>query len=548
MNQRLEQILGDCPKLWRTRKVAQDPEALAFLQGQYPGVPLALQIHSWLTNTSPYCQVCGAPVKTQGKITCSIQCRQKMASQHVQDRVTKQQQTLRERYGVDNIAHIPGARDKRRATLQSRYGAQVSPKARLAAQQRSPQLQVLGRDTLWRRYGVTNPGQLPDHAERCRVTALERHGVEHYRQSQEFRDRQQQQRQQRWEHFSPPTIEIRGVRDASDDKQQVYPHANAMIDFVRRQCGRPDSVPSETFRWRVQNTGTSCAGCANITRGSAAENQLREYIRGLGFDTRDNSRPLDDREIDIFVPDAGLGIEYHGLFWHNDLRVPKSYHLDKLESALRHDIRLIQIFEDEWLHHPHIVRSRLAHLLGKQSRRLQARRCQVRNISADQARQFLEQNHIQGAARSTVKLGLFHGDELVSVMTFSHLTRAKGHRPEAGKWELSRFCNLNYVSVAGAAGKLFQHFVRTHAPLQVLSFADRRWSQGDLYGQLGFECDGMTGINYWYIDLRNTLRIHRYQLRRRDDDAQDLSEYENRLQQGYLRIHDCGSSRWIWKP
>jgi len=548
MTQRLQQILADCASKWRTRRVAQDPECVAFLEDLYPGVPLALQIHSWLTKTSPYCEVCGTPVKTQGKRTCSVPCRDHVAKSNTSARVARQQQTLMEKYGVDQVAKIPGVKQRRLATMQQKYGALVSPRTRQAAQQRSEQLQVLGRATLMARHGVSNPGQLPDHAAKCQRTSLENHGAPHYRQSQQFRDQQARDRQQRWCQFAPPTITVLDVQDAEPEKTQKYPHANALIRFRCDQCGGSQSLASETFRWRVQNTGTSCVKCANIQQGSAAENHIRQYIHSLGFETQDHVRSLDGREIDIFIPVAGLGIEYHGLFWHNDLRQDPRYHVSKLESALRNNIRLIQIFEDEWVHHADIVRGRLAHMLGRGGQRLQARHCVVREITADQAREFLQLNHIQGPARSTVKLGLFHQDRLVSVMTFAMLSRAKGHVSRPGHWELSRFCHDLSLSVVGGASKLFTHFVRTHAPEQVLSFADRRWSQGDLYGQLGFEHTGDTDINYWYIDLAKTRRIHRYQLRKCSDDDPGLTEYENRLRQGYLRIHDCGSSRWIWKP
>ena len=98
----------------------------------------------------------------------------------------------------------------------------------------------------------------------------------------------------------------------------------------------------------------------------------------------------------------------------------------------------------------------------------------------------------------------------------------------------------------GGASKLFAHFVKHYTPIKVLSFADKRWSTGNLYQQLKFTSVGDTRINYWYIDTKNTKRIYRYALRKNKNDDQSLTEYENRIKQGYKRIWDCGSSKWEW--
>ena len=92
-------------------------------------------------------------------------------------------------------------------------------------------------------------------------------------------------------------------------------------------------------------------------------------------------------------------------------------------------------------------------MLGIYDRTLYARKCVVKQILFNIAKDFLEKNHIQGSVNSVVNLGLFHENDLISVMTFGKSRYGRSHQ-----WELLRFCTkLNY-HIPGAAGKLLSYF------------------------------------------------------------------------------------------
>jgi hypothetical protein len=266
----------------------------------------------------------------------------------------------------------------------------------------------------------------------------------------------------------------------------------------------------------------------------------------LGVETITNYKLANNRQVDVYCPVFQIGFEFDGLYWHNDLRLEKTYHLDKTHAAASQGIRLIHVFEDEWDFKRPIVESRIKHLLGISSKSIFARKCKIGSVDKATEKAFMEQNHIQGHAKSSVAYGLYYNNELVSVMTFSKPSKAKGQKNIPGHWELLRFCSVLDTHVVGGAGKLLAHFVKHHEPVQILSFADSRWSIGTLYKSLGFIENTHTAINYWYV--KGERRYHRYALRKSSSDNQCLTEYQNRLNQGYLRIWDCGSSKWIWNP
>lgn len=254
-----------------------------------------------------------------------------------------------------------------------------------------------------------------------------------------------------------------------------------------------------------------------------------------------------DIEIDTYIPSMNLGFEFNGLHWHSEITLlannqnPKKDFLKKQEF-LRRGIRTIQIFEDEWDLKQDIVKSRILNILGHTTQKLYARKCTVKEINSKTASLFCEENHIMGKGRSNVRLGLFFEDNLVSVMTFVKTNLSR----KSISWEVNRFCSLKDLSVVGGASKLFKKFIELINPDKVISYSDNRWSEGMLYKNLGFvkTSDGSPG--YWYIKANYPSRIHRFSLRKNKNDDQTLTEFENRINQGYNRIWDCGSSKWEW--
>jgi len=131
-------------------------------------------------------------------------------------------------------------------------------------------------------------------------------------------------------------------------------------------------------------------------------------------------------------------------------------------------------------------------------------------------------------------------------MTFSKPSLSKGQSSyDEGIWELSRFCSkLNY-KVIGVASKLLSYFKKNYDWIQIFSYADRRWSTGNLYTQIGFKLVGNTKPNYWYFANGSIERYHRFALRKKSDEPKDITEWELRKAQGWNRIWDCGNLKYV---
>lgn len=209
----------------------------------------------------------------------------------------------------------------------------------------------------------------------------------------------------------------------------------------------------------------------------------------------------------------------------------------------------IIIFEDEWKNKKNIVKSRLLNIFGK-SKRIFARKCEIKEITDNKLiRRFLNENHIQGFVGSKVKVGLFYKEQLVSLMTFGGLRKSMGQVKKENTYELLRFCNKLNTSVIGGGSKLFKYFLRTYNPNEIISYADKRWSKGILYENLGFKKVSDTIKNYYWIVDNN--REYRFKWRKdilvsKGYDPK-MTEIEIMNNLGYFRIFDKGNFKFSFK-
>lgn len=529
---------------YRVRYIKKSIEMTQWFETTYPGAALNIAVWGLFNDKEPYCTVCKTPLKFQGKFTCSYACRVIAQASSRVEISQKRKQTNLKKYGYENAVSSPAVQQKRLNTMMDKHGSFVSLATRESARARSDELNRKGRITLEERHGVSNPGQLPDHSAKIKQSLFDHYGVDSYYKSDEYIQLSTTKRYEKWQAVFPDTISLLNI-DKNLVKAEVFNNPNLVLEIQCAVCNSVEKLPTETAKWRVINTGTPCYTCSGLKQGSLKQIAVCDFIGALGVRTLSNFKLDNNKQIDIFCPDYNIGFEFDGLYWHNDLRKDKKYHADKTITAKRQGIMLIHIFEDEWDHKQPIVESRIKNLLGISTSKIFARKCKVQIVDKMLEKAFINNNHIQGYARSAVAFGLFHDDILVALMSFSKPNKAKGQLLEVGHWELLRFCSALDTNVIGGASRLLARFIKDYNPEQILSFADKRWSVGKLYNALGFTQQRDTVLNYWYINIKNGLRIYRYLLRKTIEDDQSLSEHENRMKQGYLRIWDCGSSKWL---
>jgi hypothetical protein len=282
----------------------------------------------------------------------------------------------------------------------------------------------------------------------------------------------------------------------------------------------------------------------NMSSVSDEEISLANWLSQYTIVEQSNRNLIAPYEIDIFLPQHSLAIEYNGVYWHSSKYVDKSYHLNKSQLLMKKNIRLIHIFSDDYTNKCNIVKSRLLSALNL-NKRVYARTTRIREINNTESKQFLETNHLNGYVNSKIKLGLYHDNELVAVMTFGKPRFNKEY-----EWELLRFSNKLNTTVVGGASRLFSYFTKMQNTTSVISYADLTWGMGNVYKTMGFEFSHLSPPNYSYL-IKDRVSRYQYQkhklktiLTRFDESS---TEEENMKLNGYYRIYDCGNAVWVYK-
>lgn len=359
--------------------------------------------------------------------------------------------------------------------------------------------------------------------------------------SEEYRNRLSERQSERWGKEKSRMMESVFPEYGYELVDDEYQNAHYYHNWKCLNCGYIFNTV-----WNNIQPGKQCPNC-EYTFGkptSKMERELATFISNLGFNVYENSkRIIPPQELDLYIPELNIGIELDGLYWHSDDKKDKNYHLNKTEECEKNGIQLIHIFEDEWMFNKGIVLERLKQILGCNNnlQKINARECYIKEIDSKTKNNFLSEFHLQGKDASVIKLGSFYNDELVAVMTFSYGNISKGSRPQEGIWELNRFCTNYHYHMPGIASKLLEYFKRNYNWTKIFSYADRRWSQGNLYRKLGFEEIHKTKPNYWYIS--RDRRIHRFNLRKSNNEG-NLSEQTIRRNEGYSVIWDCGNIKF----
>jgi len=498
-------------------------------------------------------------------------------SKVVRDKYIK---TCLEKYGVTNVSKLQETKDKVVKTTIKHFGvASVlsleSTKIKLKESSllkygvthpsKSDYIKNEKIKTNQERYGVDNPMQCDEIKDKVKKTNNDRYGVDNPMQCDEVKDKVKKTNQERYGvNHAMQCDEIKDMCHLNNidklmnnygDGLKLLSHDYKSIDIgvlnlLCSTCDNSFNITRHQFRTRGWRGDTICVDCNPLgSISSKPEMDIVDFITSLGIDCvpsdRNVIKPL---ELDIYIPSKKIAIEYNGLYWHSELYKDNNYHINKTNLCENVGIKLIHIFEDEWINTPNIVKSRIMNLLGVNTEKIYARKCEIKSVPTKLSKQFLTHNHIQGSVNSSIKLGLFHDNVLVSLMTFGKLRMITGQHHSEGNYELLRFCNVLNTSVVGGASRLLKHFIKNNKPKSIISYADRRWSQGDVYNTLGFQFTHNTKPNYWYVV--GCVRKHRFNYRKDklvlEGYNKNSTEKQIMLDRGIYRVYDSGNKKYIY--
>ena len=515
----------------------------------------------FLTDTCHTCKICGKIIPSAHEY-CSKQCME--SDREVINKRVKQ--TLVEKFGEDGLRCKEIAEKKKRTNL-AKYGCEyVSQNEEVKRKMletnkrnhggilamKNPLIKAKIVETNLQRYGVPYAQQLDEVKAKTKQTNLERYGYEcnfgdaqkraEYEQiciekyGEDYAKKRAKKARFAFQLANRPHVELYEkdfvLENFIDENNEFM--VNEFCAFFKVSRGMCD-------KFKVNNNIMNRNNDWHRGRSSSIEQELFDSIPCENKYQNDKTI-LGGMELDMVLPDIKLAIEYDGLYWHSVQQGKgENYHLDKTTRCLEKGYQLFHIFESDDIE---IWQSMINNKLGL-NKRIYARKCEIREVNFTDSMKFLEENHLQGFCPSSIRYGLYHDDKLVQLITFG-----KSRFDKSYDYELLRLCTLKGYCVVGGSSKLFKHSLK-FVKGNIISYANRRFSCGEIYKQLGFELKGESAPSYFYNKsgkMYSRLGFQKHKLKDVLDKFDDsLSEYDNMLNNGYDRIYDCGNLVFSYK-
>lgn len=274
-----------------------------------------------------------------------------------------------------------------------------------------------------------------------------------------------------------------------------YINDRQVINIICKQHGSFNQVITNHMK------GHGCRDCARVNP-SKGEIEMREFLQKYVELNHSNRSILDKKaELDIFVPKLKTAIEFNGIYFHSDKFQESNYHLNKTQQCQEKGIKLVHIFDDEWIKSKDKVKSLLLEAIGKTENIISIENCKVKVVNKDRYKLFLEINYLEDFVEAENIFGLYYKNELVSLIS------------EKNK-ELLFVNKLNTIVDKGFE-KLLENFKGDYT-----TKVDLRWGYGEREKALGFEVIEQTPPAYFFTkgQVRTKKEI-----------------------KGYNKIYDCGT-------
>ena len=302
----------------------------------------------------------------------------------------KAKQTCLEKYGVDNPAKASDYKEKTRKTCLKRYGViSTSQLPEVKEKQKESY-----KKTCLKRYGIISTSQLPEVKEKMRTTVKKRFGVDNYSQTDEFKEKSKktclkrygteyyQQADKSKEKLIPLFLEKlknkgyhkKGYRiisyKGSGDYELYCPNCkqNFIINY------------SDQFYHRHKSKHEICTICNPLKKEySYGEKEVLSYISSIydGAILENDRTVIKPKELDIYLPELHLAIEYNGDYWHANPKYYSENHIigevsakevwkedrQKINRCIKAGIELLIIWKDDWTNKQDVVKQELADII-----------------------------------------------------------------------------------------------------------------------------------------------------------------------------------------
>lgn len=308
-------------------------------------------------------------------------------------------------------------------------------------------------------------------------------------------------------------------------KQLIYFNKN------RHLLNKRISQQQEDISAYIKSLGCSVENGKRFILSKEEENIYPWYFKHFGKKTNRNRYC----ELDIYIPEKNIAIEYHGAKFHDAFgnegekhrRLPRF----KYEFCKSKNIRLIQIYEYEWSTKKSQIKNYLKSILVGNDIKLYARKCQIQEIPNKEMNEFYDKHHLKGKCYSMkFNIGLYFNKELVMGLTVG------GEGRDYSGYSVTRMCVKHGVTVVGGLSRLSKHILTKFKSVSTL--IDLMTFTGDGWLSSGWTFDKINPPNYVYFDMNKRKKVDKQKFSKIKDEFETVKSYGN-----YAQLWDCGKLR-----
>src|SRR5699024_10645057 len=209
------------------------------------------------------------------------------------------------------------------------------------------------------------------------------------------------------------------------------------------------------FTYRVDRLLLGLEGCleCRISGRSRGEDELADWIESIISEKiirRDRSI-LKGKELDVWIPEKSVAVEYNGLYWHSEGFVGKDHHAAKTAATRRLDIHLIHVWEDDWIYRKNAVKAYIRSVLKDNSESLNIEKFDVSFIESFETKEFFFEYDLYDFKDADIFIGVKDSNgELIAVVSYLEESNQE--------YSLMQFSTVNEFSGCSEVLSLVQNF------------------------------------------------------------------------------------------
>lgn len=350
--------------------------------------------------------------------------------------------------------------------------------------EKKQQIKDKRRQTCLDEYGVESVAKLDCVIEQRKQTSLERYGKTSFLATDECKQKAiMSKKEDAWEYFCSSHTKISPMF-TKEEFVQCQSNERKMWKWKCDACGH--EFLATWIGWPTRK----CPKCFP-KNFMGMQTEVEDFIKSIcnEHDVQRNTRAIlsNAKELDIYVKDLNIAIEFNGLFWHNsDLGayqrkpLPMMYHYGKSVECQEKGIQLVHIFEDEWHYNTKLCKSKLKKLICPSSMmHIDGCKCEVmHNIDSIIKHKMLSKYAFFENDGSSIAYGLVHNNHLVAMLTLSKTRNNKQY-----EWQILNYVEVNSFIVDNGLKVLVDEFCKDYSPHSICMYASFDWATKDTYAE-----------------------------------------------------------------